>query len=231
LITQKFNYTKCKRETINSKRHYCLPDGSKVPSVTTILDITKSEKQKATLRNWRKRVGTAEATRITTEAAGRGTRMHKWLENYVLEGAMGTPGSNPYSQQSFKMAEIIIAEGLINVDEYWGTEVPLYFPGVYAGTTDCVGLYNGKPAILDFKQTNKPKRTEWVEDYFMQLCAYAEAHNEVHGTDIQQGVILMCSKDYQYQTWTIEGDDYKNNSRKWWTRCEEYYTKMAKGEI
>jgi len=109
------------------------------------------------------------------------------------------------------------------MDECWGVEVPMYFPQVYAGTTDCVGLYNGKPAIIDFKQTNKPKKTEWVQDYFCQLCAYAEAHNEVYGTDIQQGVILMCSKDYLFQTWIIEGEEYQKNKRIWWDRVAQYY--------
>jgi penicillin-binding protein-related factor A (putative recombinase) len=121
------------------------------------------------------------------------------------------------------MANIIVEQGLDKMEECWGTEVPLYFPQVYAGTTDCLGVYNGKAAIIDFKQTNKPKKTEWIGDYFMQLCAYAAAHNEVHGTDIQQGVILMCSKDFQYQTWTIEGEDFEEYSRQWWTRVGEYY--------
>jgi len=121
------------------------------------------------------------------------------------------------------MAGIIVEQGLCNATEYWGTEVPLYFPQVYAGTTDCVGVYNGKPAIIDFKQTNKPKRTEWIEDYFLQLCAYGEAHNEVYGSDIQQGVILMCSKDFEYQTWTIENDQWDMYKAKWWDRVATYY--------
>ena len=208
---------------MDGRRLYTTPDGLAVPSVTTILDKTKPEESKKALREWKKRVGEKKAAEITKEAAGRGTRMHKWLEDYVTTGETGDPGSNPYSQQSHKMAHIIIEQGLSNASEYWGTEVPLYFPQVYAGTTDCVGVYNDKPAILDFKQTNKPKKTEWIGDYFMQLCAYANAHNEVHGTDIQQGVILMCSKDFQYQTWTIEGDEFEEYSRQWWSRVGEYY--------
>jgi len=194
-----------------------------VPSVTTILDKTKPEQAKKALREWKKRVGETKAAEITKEAAGRGTRMHAYLEQYVLEDQINEPGSNPYSQQSHKMANIIVEQGLCNADEFWGTEVPLYFPQVYAGTTDCLGVYNGKPAIIDFKQTNKPKKTEWISDYFMQLCAYADAHNEVHGTKIEQGVILMCSKDYQFQTWVIEGEDFQEYKRQWWTRVGEYY--------
>jgi len=223
MITEQYKYTALSRREIDGKRLYSTPDGLAVPSVTTILDKTKPEEAKAALRNWRKRVGDQQANAISKEASGRGTRMHKWLEDYCLTGKLGTPGSNPYSQQSHKMASVIVEQGLNTMDECWGVEVPMYFPQVYAGTTDCVGLYNGKPAIMDFKQTNKPKKTEWVQDYFCQLCAYAEAHNEVYGTNIQQGVILMCSKDFEYQTWVIEGDEYNKHKRVWWDRVAQYY--------
>jgi len=223
MITERYDYGSLKRKSVDGRRMYSTPDGLAVPSVTTILDKTKPEQAKKALREWKKRVGETKAAEITKEAAGRGTRMHAWLEQYVKEDRIDEPGSNPYSQQSHKMANIIVEQGLCNATEFWGTEVPLYFPQVYAGTTDCLGVYNGKPAILDFKQTNKPKKTEWIGDYFMQLCAYAAAHNEVHGTDIKQGVILMCSKDFQYQTWTIEGEDFEEYSRQWWTRVGEYY--------
>jgi len=223
MITERYDYGSLKRKSVDGRRMYSTPDGLAVPSVTTILDKTKPEQAKKALREWKKRVGETKAAEITKEAAGRGTRMHAWLEQYVKEDRIDEPGSNPYSQQSHKMANIIVEQGLDKMEECWGTEVPLYFPQVYAGTTDCLGVYNGKPAIIDFKQTNKPKKTEWIGDYFMQLCAYASAHNEVHGTDIQQGVILMCSKDFQYQTWTIEGEDFEEYSRQWWTRVGEYY--------
>ena len=223
MITERYDYGSLKRKSVDGRRMYSTPDGLAVPSVTTILDKTKPEQAKKALREWKKRVGETKAAEITKEAAGRGTRMHAYLEQFVKEDRIDKPGSNPYSQQSYKMANIIVDQGLSNMEECWGTEVPLYFPQVYAGTTDCLGVYNGKPAIIDFKQTNKPKKTEWIKDYFMQLCAYAAAHNEVHGTDIEQGVILMCSKDFQYQTWTIEGDDFQEYSRQWWTRVGEYY--------
>lgn len=223
MITERYDYGSLKRKSVDGRRMYSTPDGLAVPSVTTILDKTKPEQAKKALREWKKRVGETKAAEITKEAAGRGTRMHAWLEQYVKEDRIDEPGSNPYSQQSHKMANIIVEQGLDKMEECWGTEIPLYFPQVYAGTTDCLGVYNGKPAIIDFKQTNKPKKTEWIGDYFMQLCAYAAAHNEVHGTDIQQGVILMCSKDFQYQTWTIEGEDFEEYSRQWWTRVGEYY--------
>ena len=146
------------RVEIDGKRRYATPDGEKLPSVTTILDATKSEESKKALNEWRKRMGPAKAQAITTEAAGRGTRMHKWLENYIKTGETGEPGSNPYSIQSHQMAHSIITQGLVKCNEYWGTEVPLYFPKVYAGTTDLVGIHDGSPAIMDHKQSNKLKK-------------------------------------------------------------------------
>ena len=215
-----------KRETTTEGRKYLAPDGEKLPSVTTILDATKPIEAKKALIEWRRRVGEQKAKEITAEAAGRGTRMHKWLENYVLNGETGDPGSHPASQQSHKMAHTIITEGLSNCPEFWGTEVSLYFPKVYAGTTDLVGLHNSDEAILDFKQTNKPKKREWIEDYFLQLTAYANAHNEVYGTKIRKGVILMCSADNQYQEFIVEGNEFDDWSDRWWKRVEEYYTKF-----
>jgi genome maintenance exonuclease 1 len=215
-----------KRETTTEGRKYVAPDGNKLPSVTTILDATKTLEAKKALIDWRRRVGEQKAKEITAEAAGRGTRMHKWLENYVLTGETGEPGSNPYSKQSHQMAHTIISQGLSNCPEFWGTEVSLYFPKVYAGTTDLVGLHAGDEAILDFKQTNKLKKREWIEDYFLQLTAYANAHNEVYGTKIRKGVILMCSADNQYQEFIVEGNEFDHWSDRWWKRVEEYYTKF-----
>lgn len=223
MLTKKYNYSPCPRESIDGKRHYCLPDGSKVPSVTTILDATKSDESKAALNNWRKNVGHVKAQEITTEAANRGTRMHKWLENYVLDDEIKMPGTNPFSQQSHKMANEIISKGLVHATEFWGSEVPLYFSGLYAGSTDLVGCWKGKPAIMDFKQSNKVKKREWIDDYFVQLAAYALAHNEMHGTNIKTGVILMCTKDFEYLEFVIEEDEFAYWTEQWLSRVEKYY--------
>ena len=219
----KYNYIPMSRVEVDGKRRYATPDGEKLPSVTTILDATKSEESKKALQEWRKRVGVQKAQEITTEAAGRGTRMHKWLENYIKTGETGEPGSNPYSLQSHKMAQTIINEGLVKCNEYWGTEVPLYYPKIYAGTTDLVGIHDNHEAIMDHKQTNKPKKREWIEDYFVQLAAYANAHNEVHGTKIRKGVIFMCSADNIYQEFILEGTDFDKYTDVWFKRVEKYY--------
>ena len=234
MLIQKYNYTPINRDTVEGKRLYTLPDGSRVPSVTTILDKTKPKEKQEALANWRKSVGEKRATEITTEAAGRGTRMHKFLEDYVKNDRnMPDPGSNPFSKQAHNMAKQIVEHGLKNADEIWGIEVPLYVPGLYAGTTDACGVYHGQPSILDYKQTNKPKKKEWIEDYFLQLCAYAAAHNEVHGTDIRQGAILMAVapkeiepgifEQAEFQTWTLSGNEWTIWMDRWFDRVEQYY--------
>lgn len=223
----KFNYAQLARENTDSGRKYVAPDGSRLPSVTTILDATKPQEAVQRLQEWRRRVGPVRAQAITTEAAGRGTRMHKWLENYIKTGETGDPGSNPYSKQSHTMAHSVINNGLSRCSEFWGTEVPLYYPQIYAGTTDCVGVHEGQPAILDFKQTNKPKKREWIDDYFLQLAAYALAHNQVWGTDINRGVVLMCSADVEYQEFIIEGKEFQHYCDQWFKRLEQYYSKFV----
>lgn len=223
----KFKYEPIKRIDTPEGRRYATPDGNKLPSVTTVLDATKSEESKQALQNWRKRVGTQQAQAITTEAAGRGTRMHKWLEDYIKTGEIGTPGSNPYSIQSHAMATSIITQGLSKCNEYWGTEVPLYFPSIYAGTTDLCGVHDGAEAIMDHKQTNKPKKREWIDDYFVQLTAYANAHNEVHGTNIRKGVIFMCSAANEYQEFILEGTEFDKYTDIWFKRLEQYYSRFV----
>ena len=222
LLTQRYNYQEIERKSVEGRRLYATPDGHKVPSVTTILDATKD---KSHLIAWKKRVGEQKAKEITTEAAGVGTRMHKYLEDYVEKDIWAEPGSNPYAQQAHKMAGQIKENALTHVDEIWGSEVNLYMPQMYAGTTDLVGQYKGNPAIMDFKQTNKPKKPEWVFDYFLQLVAYAEAHNEIYNTNIKEGHVFMCSRDLQYQQFDIWPDEYDDWCKEWYDRLYRYYDK------
>lgn len=235
MLVQKFIYQDLSRESVDGKRLYATPDGKKLPSVTTILGATQSEEKKKSLAEWRKAVGAERAQAITTEAASRGTRMHTYLERHVLNGTIGERGSNPFSWPSYAMAEEVVNKGLVNVNEFWGVEVPLYFPSIYAGTSDGVGIHKNEEAILDYKQSNKPKKKEWIEDYFLQLCAYGEAHNELHGTNIRKGVILMCVKPDvkdnvivkppQYQEFILEGNEWDYWRDQWWRKVEQYYTK------
>lgn len=219
---------------VDGKRQYLTPNGHHVPSVTTILDTTRTDESIQALQNWRDRIGHQKSIEITIEAASRGTRLHKWIENFIKNDDLGQPGSNPYSQQSYLMAKQIIELGLINCDEYWGTEVSLYFPEIYAGTTDLCGVHAGAEAIMDHKQANKVKKREWIEDYFIQLTAYATAHNEIHNTKIRKGVIFMCVPPERkinntweipkYLEFIIEGNEFDKYQNMWWERLEKYYS-------
>lgn len=224
MLINKFNYVKFDRTSVDGRRYYSTPDGNKVQSVTTILDATKPAEQKAALQAWRQRVGEKQARQITTESASRGTRMHKYIEDYVQTGVLREPGTNPYSAQSRQMAKIIIEQYLDpNQGEYYGSEVNLFYPELYAGTTDLVGTWDGELAIIDFKQTNRPKKRDWIDGYFIQLAAYAMAHNYLYETNIRTGVILMCSQDYHPQRWVISGDEFDYYSKKWAERVAEFY--------
>ena len=223
LIIEKYKYEKLKRVNVDGKRRYETPGGPPVASVTTILGETKD---KTHLIAWKKRVGEQKAQEIVTEASGVGTRMHKYLEDYIDTGEWPTPGGNPYAQQAHSMATKIKVHAMDDVDEIWGSEVPLYVPKLYAGTTDLVGQYKGNACIMDFKQTNKPKKLEWVEDYFLQLTAYAIAHNEIHNTEIREGHIFMCSRAGEYQQFDLWPDEFDYWADQWLDRVAEYYIKF-----
>jgi genome maintenance exonuclease 1 len=213
-----YQYQTLKRVESNGSRLYDTPAG-KVASVTTILDSTKD---KTFLIEWRKRVGDSEANRISKEASGLGTLMHLHLENYVI-GKPRPEGNNLVQTMARSMADTMINEAFPNVDEVWGIEASLYYPGLYAGTSDMIGVWKGKPAIIDHKTTTKPKKKEWIEDYFLQCCAYALAHNEVHGTDIRTCAINIIDRDAKLQSFVIEGNEFDHYSVEWTKRIDQFY--------
>lgn len=218
-ITKPFPYQELKRKSVDGKRLYENPWGEAVPSVTTILDKTKPLKARMALQKWKERVGVEEAQRITTEAADNGTRMHAILE-YWCKNEEYTGETTPLSKM---MANVIIDNIQDDLDEVWGTEVNLCAPGLYAGTTDLVGVYKGKPTIMDFKQTNKPKKRDWIDDYFLQGTAYALAHNELYGTEIENIAIFMCSRECQWQLFEVDTEEFKRWSLNWGIRLEQFY--------
>ena len=218
-------YPKTVREAIEGKRHYVIKT-EKLPSVTTILSATESAEKREALARWRESKGEEIATRIVDESAARGTAMHKILEKYILE--QGYVDLTTVGQQAHNMAIRVIEQGLCNVPEYYGTECTLYYPGLYAGQTDLVGVHKGKDAIIDFKQTNKPKKREWIEDYCLQLAAYAMAHNFIYRTKIDKGVIMMCSKDNFYQEFVVEGKEFQKYKHNFLRRVDEYYKTRSK---
>ena len=173
------------------------------------------------LQDWKKKVGEKEAERIKIASATRGTSMHKYLENYVI--GKGYEDLTELGQETKRMAQKVIDVGLAPVSGYFGSEVTLYYPGLYAGSTDLVGIHNGKETVIDFKQANKPKREEWIEDYFLQLAAYAMAHDYVYGTQINKGVIMMCSVDSYYQEFIVEGEKLRYYKHEFLRRLDKYH--------
>ena len=224
-INKQFIYPKSMRSVINGGRHYDI-DGGKLPSVTTILSACQSPEKKASLAAWKARMGDKAADEVRDTAAARGTAMHTYLEHY-LDGT-GHKDLTPMGQQAEVMANKIIAAGLGDLEELWGLETTLYYPDLYAGATDVVGVYAGQPAIIDFKQSNKPKRREWIQDYFEQLGAYTMAHNQVYGTKIQSGIVLMCTKDFLFQKFEVSGREFVKHQHAFLRKVDQYYVSKAK---
>ena len=223
MLETKYEYPKLKRVTAKSgQRQYTGDDNNPVPSVTTILSATGD---KTALINWRKRVGDAEATRISTESAGLGTKVHNALEKYILLEEYEIKGNNHISVMAKNMVTEMISKGLAKVDAIYGVEVGLIAKGLYAGTSDAIGMYEGEEAIIDFKTAKKIKKREWIEDYFMQGCAYALAHNEMFGTKIKKVVILMVDRDGNFAEFTIRDDEFTEYCNKWSDRLTDYYSK------
>jgi len=219
---KKFTYPKSQRSLIQGSRHYDIDDTqTKLPSVTTIISATQSEEKRQALANWKERIGAQGADRIRDVAALRGTAMHTYLEAYIR--GTGHRDLTSIGKEAEPMAQQIINQGLIGLNEIWGSEVVLYYPDLYAGATDVVGIYNGRESIIDFKQTNKPKRREWIDDYFIQLGAYAMAHNFIYDTKIQSGIILMCSKDKFFQKFEVSGKEFVGYQHAFLRKVDEYY--------
>jgi genome maintenance exonuclease 1 len=218
---KQFEYPPSVRSLINDKRHYDIY-GDKLPSVTTILSATQSEEKLQSLAKWKQNVGEKKADQIRDDAAARGTVMHRIIEGFVL--GEGHADLSPMGQAAGLMAQTIFKRGLKgSMDEIWGSEITLYYPGLYAGATDLVGVYEGRESIIDFKQSNKPKKREWIEDYFTQLAAYAMAHNHVYDTKIQSGVILMCTKNNYFQKFVVKDKEFQQYMWKWVSRVDQYF--------
>ena len=216
----KYTYVDASRIEDHGTRLYDV-NGSRLPSVTTILGATKD---KQFLKDWKAKVGEQEAERIKNLSSTRGTAMHKFLEHYIL--GTGYDDLTEIGQKAKAMADKVIEIGLAPIEEYYGSEVTLYYPGLYAGSTDLVCIHNGKDTVVDFKQSNRPKKEEWIEDYFMQIAAYAMAHDYVHKSNIQQGVIMVCTPDLYYQEFRITDHELRTWKHKFLKRLDMYYELM-----
>lgn len=222
MLENKYDYPNLKRIQTKKGRQYTDGTGEPVPSVTTILSDTGD---KTALIAWRKRVGEAEATRISTESAGLGTKVHNSLEKFILQEDYEIKGNNHISIMARNMVDEMIANGLSKVDELYGVEVGLIAQGLYAGTADGIGLHEGEEAIIDFKTAKKIKKREWIEDYFLQGCAYALAHNEMFESQIKKVVILMVDREGKFAEFTIKDDEFTEYCNKWSDRLTDYYSK------
>ena len=213
----KYSYAPGTRSTDHGSRTYQV-NGFKLPSVTTILSRTKDQEY---LKKWREKVGPQEAERIFNLSSKRGTSMHKFLEKHIL--GSGYEDLTDIGVQAKPMAQKIIEAGLAPVTQYYGSEVTLYYPGLYAGTTDLVCRHNDLDTIIDFKQANRPKEEEWIEDYFLQIAAYAMAHDYVHQSNIEQGIIMVCTPDLYYQEFKFSGSVLRSWKHKFLKRLDQYY--------
>ena len=219
-----YHYPPSTRSTTDGIRTYNVGK-EKLPSVTSILKATQSDEKRQKLAQWQARVGVDEATRIRDQAASRGTNMHLHLEKFIL--GQGHLDLTEEGKTAKSMAQTVIDKGLCDLQEIWGSEVTLWYPGLYAGATDLVGTFDYEDSIIDFKQSTKPKRKEWLEDYLLQLAAYAMAHNQVYGTEITQGVILMCTPDNYFQKFQVKGQEFISYQHKFLEKVDLYY-KRAK---
>ena len=215
-----YKYPKSIRETLKGGRHYDVND-EKLPSVTTILQATQSLEKAESLSRWASRVGQVEADRIRDQAAKRGTAMHSYLETYLQGGKI--LDLRDVGREASSMAETIIEKGFPDLHEVWGVECTLHYPGLYAGQTDLCGIYQGRESIIDFKQSNRAKKIEWIDDMFLQLVAYATAHDCIYGTKIEQGVILMCTPDNFFQRFIVNGNEFREWKWKWLRKVSDYY--------
>jgi len=214
---KKYNYVSGSSTTEHGARTYDI-QGYKLPSVTTILAKTKDQSY---LTRWKEKVGHEEAERIKNLSSKRGTAMHKFLEKHIR--GIGYEDLTPIGQQAKPMAQKIIDVGLTPISEYYGCEVTLYYPGLFAGSTDLVCLYNDLPTIIDFKQANRPKRKEWIDDYYLQVAAYALAHDYAYRSEIQQGIIIVCTPDLYLQEFKFKGVDLRDWKHKFLKRVDMYF--------
>ena len=216
-----YKYPKSKRELLKGDRHYDVND-EKLPSVTTILQATQDADKAEGIKRWTQKVGEAAAKRVLEQAAKRGTAMHSYLETYLQGGKV--LDLRDVGREASGMAETIIDKGFNDLEEIWGSEVTLFYPNLYAGQTDLCGVYQGRESIIDFKQSNKPKRVEWIKDYKLQMVAYAMAHDQVYNTQIEQGVILMCTPDNFFQKFTVNGREFRELKWEWLDKIDQYYS-------
>ena len=225
MITNIYTYPELKRQESDEGRFYLDSKNNPVPSVTTVLNKTSNKED--SIQQWRNRVGEEEANRIIKQSTDIGTMVHEALELYLNEQEWRNFSDNQDGVLAERMTEKFIESGLNSITEVWGLEVGLILDGLYAGTADCVGKINGVPSLIDFKTARKMKKREWIEDYFLQCCAYANAHNVMFNTDINQIVILMIDRDLIIKEFIVQPTEFNILTKLWKKRLIEFHNKHA----
>ena len=225
--TRQFDYPSSTRQTLDGKRVYNI-NGEALPSVTTILQATETEEKKKILEQWKQRVGAENADRIRDQAANRGSVLHRIIENYITDTKH--LDLTDLGQEAHKMADILIQSAIDErLSEVLGVEPYLAYQGLFAGQTDLIGIHDGKITVCDHKNSNKPKKKEWLHDsYRIQLAAYALAFEDMFGEHIPRGVNFIITKDLYYQEFSWEGEEFKRAKYDWLKRVDQYYNQKAK---
>jgi len=219
---KEFVFPTSSRAIVNKERLYDIGQ-DKLPSVTTILAATQSEEKKASLEAWRQRLGAAAADKVKDDAAARGTVMHHIIESWLTD--QGHLDLTEVGQQAHTMANIIIEKGLDKrLTELYGVEPTVFHSGIgYAGATDFIGIHDGELIIGDFKQSNKPKRREWIKEYKLQMAAYALAFQDMFNIHVGKAVNFICTKDFYYQEFGFEGEEFRQAKYTWMKKVDQYY--------
>ncbi|MCS7316733.1 MAG: PD-(D/E)XK nuclease-like domain-containing protein [Candidatus Dojkabacteria bacterium] len=226
IIIKKYQYPFLMKTNIGERRIYLTKDG-KLPSVTTILSETDNNEN---LKKWKQSVGEEKAKQIIKESLNLGSLIHEKIEKYIKkEDYKNDNKTNLIYKLSNDMANKILNEILEkNLEEVWGLEETIYFPKKYAGTIDCVGVYKGKETIIDFKSSKKIKSEDMIKNYFLQVCAYINAHNKLLNTNIKNGLIIMVSRDYDLKIFEINEENYYIYNEMWEKKLDEWISKNRK---
>ena len=220
MLKNLYKYPELLRVEKDNVRYYRDSRENLVPSVTTILSATGD---KSGIDAWKRRVGPKTAKAVVDEATTIGTAVHLAIENYLYGKEWKNFTDDKMGLMAQQIANRFINDCLGDIDEVWGLESGLVVDGLYAGTADCVGIFKGKPTIIDFKTAKKIKRKDWIEDYFLQGAAYANAHNVMYGTQIKSIAILMVDRDLLFKEFFISNNEFDSYTDKWKQRIIGYY--------
>lgn len=219
-----YPYQEMTTQTALGGRWYDTPHGS-YPSITTILSGTESAEKVASLESWRESIGREKAEEITKTACDHGTNVHLLAERYLKRERVDAPIAGQPVPATDMQGFNALRLKLDKVDEVWAQEVALYSTYLeVAGRCDLVGRFKGVPSIVDFKTASRVKARSDIRNYELQLLFYAAAHNEMFGTDIQQGIILMVSQAGFPQEFKVVFDDSMREELA--TRVKQYWTSV-----